>query len=113
VKRERGQFYATPHRLVRARPPLASLPGPEEVTLAINRKAKEIGIDLTAVQRATGDRERVARCGACGAEWRVTDFMRNDPDQARPDEPHDSFYCGCQNDDDLAEGEILPDLGDR
>ncbi|HSN25118.1 MAG TPA: hypothetical protein VLT45_02500 [Kofleriaceae bacterium] len=73
-----------------------------------------IPINLEGV--AADDGQRLAECGACRCQRLVTDFMRHDPDQqftARPEQPFDDFYCGCQNDDDLAEGEILPDLGDR
>lgn len=73
-------------------------------------------VDAAFAAAPVDDGQRLARCGACGTEWLVTDFMRNDFDQqfrARPEEPLDSFYCGCQNDDDPAEGEILPDLGDH
>ncbi len=50
---------------------------------------------------------RYATCGACGCERVVSTFMRRDHEQqftALPNEPTDSFYCGCQNDfDDYGE----------
>ena len=49
------------------------------------------------------DALRMARCGACGTERIVTDFMRRDRDSqftAKPHEPMDEFYCGCQHDPD-------------
>lgn len=56
-------------------------------------------------------RERRATCGACGCDrvinGRVAQFA------ARPEEPTDLFYCGCQDDDDMSETEILGVVGDN
>lgn len=59
---------------------------------------------MRAEQRRVADqRIRRARCGACGTEQAVTEFMRRHERsqfKAQPTEPLDSFYCGCQDDDD-------------
>lgn len=78
------------------------------------RTRDELNADPYRLQRADERRRRRTRhatCGACGTEREVTDFMRKDFDSQftpRPNETTDSFYCGCQNDDDI---DCPPGLG--
>lgn len=49
------------------------------------------------------EKQRIAVCGACGGEELVTEYIRKERHhqfKARPSEPTDLFYCGCQNDPD-------------
>lgn len=62
-------------------------------------RQREAAIRSRTAPAAVPRGPRLARCGACGSEREIDDFMRAHMQfQARPNEPMDVFYCGCQHD---------------